>query len=300
MTRLAGKVAVVLGAASKDNMGQVMARLFAQEGARIVVGGRHEKPLAELAAELDGRYALCDIRRKAEIDALCRLAIEAYTAASAGTYSAEFRIRRANDGALRWVLATGRVTFDRDGRPLRGVGTLQDIHERRQSVAALREREERLRIALVAGRMGAWRYDLRTGEQEWDETQYRLFGLDRSLKPTRELFLSVVHPDDLPKIAFDPATLHGSGPNHSGSSRPAITLAFAPAGAQLVHFHEAPDGHVRGFHVDRRFFTAHEYGALPTGAAEFPVYTSVVTEAQLHRAAAARTRTATRWRRASA
>ncbi len=78
MTRLAGKVAVVLGAAGKDNMGQVMARLFAQEGARIVIGGRHEKPLAELAAELDGRYALCDIRRKAEIDALCRLAIEAY------------------------------------------------------------------------------------------------------------------------------------------------------------------------------------------------------------------------------
>jgi PAS domain S-box-containing protein len=131
----------------------------------------------------------------------------AYADASSGAYNAEFRIRRANDGALRWVLTTGRITFDADGRPLRGVGTLQDIHDRRQNITAVREREERLRIALVAGRLGAWRYDLRTGEQEWDETQYRLFGIDPSLKPTRDLFLSVVHPDDLPKIAFDPATV---------------------------------------------------------------------------------------------
>ena len=37
MGRLAGKKAVVLGAASKDNMGQTIARLFAREGAKVVV-----------------------------------------------------------------------------------------------------------------------------------------------------------------------------------------------------------------------------------------------------------------------
>jgi 2-hydroxycyclohexanecarboxyl-CoA dehydrogenase len=78
MTRLAGKVAVILGAAGKGNMGQVMARRFAREGARIVIGGRHEAPLLELAAELDGRHGLCDIRRKADVEALCRIAVESY------------------------------------------------------------------------------------------------------------------------------------------------------------------------------------------------------------------------------
>lgn len=78
MGRLAGKVAVVLGAAGKDNMGQVVARRFAGEGARIVVGGRHEDPLKSLAAELDGRYCLCDITSKAEIENLCRTAVENY------------------------------------------------------------------------------------------------------------------------------------------------------------------------------------------------------------------------------
>jgi NAD(P)-dependent dehydrogenase (short-subunit alcohol dehydrogenase family) len=70
MDRLAGKVAVVLGAAGKDNMGQVMARRFAAEGAHVVVAGRHREPLEELAAEIGGSAALCDITQKAEVEAL--------------------------------------------------------------------------------------------------------------------------------------------------------------------------------------------------------------------------------------
>ena len=78
MNRLRDKVAVVLGAAARDNMGQAIARRFAEEGARVVVGGRHEEPLRELAAELDGRFALCDITRKEDIEALARCAREAF------------------------------------------------------------------------------------------------------------------------------------------------------------------------------------------------------------------------------
>jgi NAD(P)-dependent dehydrogenase (short-subunit alcohol dehydrogenase family) len=75
MSRLAGKVAVVLGAADADNMGQVIARRFAQEGATVVVAGRHEAPLRALAQELDGRFLLCDITRRAEVAALAEFAL---------------------------------------------------------------------------------------------------------------------------------------------------------------------------------------------------------------------------------
>ncbi|MBW4053493.1 MAG: SDR family oxidoreductase [Proteobacteria bacterium] len=78
MKRLADKVAVVLGAAGRDNMGQAIARRFAEEGARVVVGGRHEAPLREIAAEIDGRFALCDITRKEDVRALARCATEAF------------------------------------------------------------------------------------------------------------------------------------------------------------------------------------------------------------------------------
>ncbi len=76
MSRLAAKTAVVLGAAGRDNMGQVMARRFAAEGAYVIVAGRHEAPLADLAREIGGRHVLCDITRKADVEALAQTALE--------------------------------------------------------------------------------------------------------------------------------------------------------------------------------------------------------------------------------
>lgn len=72
----------------------------------------------------------------------------AYEPAGGGRYEAEHRIRRADDGAERWVHATGRVFFDATGRPVRAIGTLRDITARRRAHQALRESEERYR-ALV-------------------------------------------------------------------------------------------------------------------------------------------------------
>jgi len=78
MNRLAGNVAVVLGAAGSGNMGQAIARRFAQEGARVVVGGRHEEALGALAAEIHGRHAVCDITRKRDVEGLAQTALDAW------------------------------------------------------------------------------------------------------------------------------------------------------------------------------------------------------------------------------
>ena len=78
MGRLQGKCAVILGAAGRDNMGQVMARTFAREGARVLVAGRHEAPLQALAAEIDGRHAVCDITQKADVETLAAAAEQAF------------------------------------------------------------------------------------------------------------------------------------------------------------------------------------------------------------------------------
>ena len=75
MGRLAGKSAVILGAAARDNMGQAMARTFAREGARVLVAGRHEEPLRDIAAEIGGEHFPCDITRKDEVEALADHAV---------------------------------------------------------------------------------------------------------------------------------------------------------------------------------------------------------------------------------
>lgn len=74
MTRLAGKQAVVLGAAGHGNMAQVIARRFADEGAAVVVAGRDAGELQRFAGEIGGRWTICDITRKADTDALAQFA----------------------------------------------------------------------------------------------------------------------------------------------------------------------------------------------------------------------------------
>lgn len=74
MGRLDGKAAVVLGAATRDNMAQVIARRFAEEGARVLVAGRRREELERLAGEIGGAAALCDITKRDEVVALAQTA----------------------------------------------------------------------------------------------------------------------------------------------------------------------------------------------------------------------------------
>lgn len=78
MKRLEGKTAIVLGAAGEGNLGQVIARRYTQEGARVMVAGRHEEALAALAKEIGGSYRLCDITKKNDVEALVAAMTEKY------------------------------------------------------------------------------------------------------------------------------------------------------------------------------------------------------------------------------
>jgi NAD(P)-dependent dehydrogenase (short-subunit alcohol dehydrogenase family) len=74
MGRLEGKGAVVLGAAGAGNMGQVIARRFRDEGAKVMVAGRKDDELARFAEEIGGEWAHCDITRRDEVFALAEAA----------------------------------------------------------------------------------------------------------------------------------------------------------------------------------------------------------------------------------
>ena len=78
MGKLNGKSAIVLGAAGAGNMGQVIARRFAREGAKVLAAGRHEDELNRLATELNGAAAVCDITSRADIDAMFAKCADAF------------------------------------------------------------------------------------------------------------------------------------------------------------------------------------------------------------------------------
>ena len=76
MGRLEGKTAVILGAANRGNMAQVIAKRFRDEGAKVMVAGRKMDELERFAAEIGGYASPCDITKKSDVDALAKAAVE--------------------------------------------------------------------------------------------------------------------------------------------------------------------------------------------------------------------------------
>ena len=75
MKRLDGKRALILGASSAGNMGQVMARRFRAEGAEVFVSGRKQEALADFARANAMLHHPCDITCEASIRELAEAAV---------------------------------------------------------------------------------------------------------------------------------------------------------------------------------------------------------------------------------
>lgn len=75
---LADKVVIVLGAGTRGNMGQSIARAFIAEGAKVMVAGRKAEPLQEFADETGCAWHLCDITSQPDNNALVKATIERF------------------------------------------------------------------------------------------------------------------------------------------------------------------------------------------------------------------------------
>jgi two-component sensor histidine kinase len=71
------------------------------------------------------------------------------------------------------------------------------------SNARLMQSEEGRSLALAAGQMGSWDWDLVTGAWKWDEGQYHIFGVDRDRAPaklTLDDMRAMIHPEDWDRL----------------------------------------------------------------------------------------------------
>lgn len=101
------------------------------------------------------------------------------------------------DGHYHPILARGVPMRDDLGRIVGWAGINLDISGLRQAQDDLREKSERLLIALSASHTGTFRWNLRTDEMSWDDAVGQLFGFASGQTATSlDQFLHLVHPDD--------------------------------------------------------------------------------------------------------
>jgi PAS domain S-box-containing protein len=77
----------------------------------------------------------------------------------------------------------------------------REVSQRRQAESALRDSEDRLRLALSAGEMGTWDWDLGSDALRWDDRLFELFGIrPEQFRGVGAEALAAIHPEDRPRV----------------------------------------------------------------------------------------------------
>jgi two-component sensor histidine kinase len=135
-----------------------------------------------------------------------------------------FRVKRIDRG-VRWVRADIDSVSDPSNvsKALAYTCTLEDITQQVEAHHALIESEERLRLAVEAGKMAIWENDLETGTITPTPELNRMFGFPADAKPSLAELRSRYAPGELERISREGATWESvKGRIASGELRPRV------------------------------------------------------------------------------
>lgn len=123
---------------------------------------------------------------RAEADALAR-----------GAERFELDVRMTGpQGETRWRrIASARRTLA-DGSTLWD-GLMSDITESRRTAEELEAQRRRLEVAVEATGLGFWEWDVRTNQLSWSDANKALFGLPPQAPVTIDMYMAMIHPDDV-------------------------------------------------------------------------------------------------------
>ena len=106
-------------------------------------------------------------------------------------------LRRRKDGSLRDISLTVSPILDSKGNIVGASKIARDITRRKRVEVALRESEQRLRLATQTGKLGVWDWDIVTNQISWSDSLYAIHGVSpEDFNGTVEGFTALIHPED--------------------------------------------------------------------------------------------------------
>lgn len=112
-------------------------------------------------------------------------------------FKTEFRMRH-KEGSIRWILIRGEAIRDEQGQPIRMVGSISDIADRKVTEQKLRENESLLRIIFEQAAVGVALINSVTGRFERVNQCYcDIVGFSKTEILAGKTFQQLTHPDDL-------------------------------------------------------------------------------------------------------
>lgn len=105
------------------------------------------------------------------------------------------------DGVERVYLVNKSLLLDVNHLPYATCNISTDVTELHRMHEALKEREERLSLALKSADAGSWTWDIQKNLIFWDEYFYQLFGFkEGELSGRFESMFNFIHPDDRKRV----------------------------------------------------------------------------------------------------
>lgn len=105
------------------------------------------------------------------------------------------------DGSRVWCLVDAFSIYDENGKPKYMYALVKDIDAERTAQQELERREVFLQLSQEISRTGSWRYNVESGDLEWSDGYFRIFGYDpKSTEANLDLFWSHIYPADLDSV----------------------------------------------------------------------------------------------------
>jgi PAS domain S-box-containing protein len=121
---------------------------------------------------------------------------------SNGELDIQYRTIGAEDRKLRWVRAIGKVLFDERNQPARVIGSMLDVTHQVQSLKAIEQAEEKLRIAIDSAAMGTWSVDLKTDLLTLSDRARAIYGVGEDMELTLQDIMKTIMQSQRERVAM--------------------------------------------------------------------------------------------------